>query len=185
MVKQIHREFKIYTKRGDKGFTYLFNGKKIKKDNNRVQAYGNIDELNSIVGILIAFLRDKQLKKELICVQKDLFLVGGYLAKSIGREIEILNKRTKEIELLIDKLSVKLPKITSFILPGGTIEASFMHFARTVCRRSERSVVLLSKKETVEKTVIVYLNRLSDALFIMARFINFKEGKKEEVWKTK
>ncbi len=173
---------KIYTKKGDKGFTHLLSGKKTAKDALKIQTLGSIDELNTTIGLSISFLNNKQLRKELTKIQKDLFLLGGYLAGDKKEEIKILEKRTREIELLIDDLSIKLPKLTSFILPGGAKEASFLHLARAVCRRCERVMVSLLRKERINKDTIAYLNRLSDLLFVMARFINIKAKKKEVVF---
>lgn len=185
MVRQIYREFKIYTKKGDKGFTSLFNGKKVAKDNLRIKALGEVDEVNSLIGLVNSFLKDKKIKQELIKIQQDLFLAGGYLAGSLKTEIKILKKRTEELELLIDSLAKQTPELKNFILPGGTNSASLLHFSRTVCRRAERNIVSLSKKEKIDNVVVVYLNRLSDTFFTMARFVNFKQGEKEEVWKIK
>ncbi len=174
---------KIYTKRGDKGFTYLLNGKKIAKDHLKIQTLGSIDELNSIIGLTTAFLKDKKIKQELINVQKDLFLIGGHLAGSTHGEIGVLKERTEKIEQLIDKLSIKLPVLTHFILPGGVKEASFLHLSRTICRRAERSIIAFSRKEKIKKEIPIYLNRLSDFLFTLARYTNFKSKKKEVIWK--
>ncbi len=169
---------KIYTKRGDKGFTYLFSGKKVAKDHAKIQVLGSIDELNSIIGIAISFSKDKKIKQELINVQKDLFLIGGCLAGSTQGEIGTLKERTEKIEQLIDKLSIKLPILTHFILPGGVKEASLLHLARTICRRAERSIIAFSRREKIKKEIPIYLNRLSDLLFIMARYTNFKSKKR-------
>ncbi len=173
---------KIYTKKGDKGFTYLFNGKKVAKDHPRIQALGSIDELNSTIGIAISFSKDKKIRQELINIQRVLFLIGEYLADFL-KDIKAIENRIKEIENLIDKLSIKLSKLTHFILPGGVKEASFLHQSRAICRRCERNLVPLLRKEKIDKNTIVYINRLSDLLFVMARYANLKSKKKEIGWK--
>ncbi|OGH05171.1 MAG: ATP:cob(I)alamin adenosyltransferase [Candidatus Levybacteria bacterium RBG_16_35_11] len=174
----------IYTRAGDKGKTILKDGKKVSKSHIRLEAYGTVDELNSSLGISIANLKDNSLKKELLKIQNDLFEVGGQLASTKkNKKLDLfLEKRVRDFENLIDKWTKKLPKLTHFILPGGE-KGSFLHLSRTICRRAERRVVSLSKKETVDNNVIVYLNRLSDLLFTMARFANKIDKEKEIVWK--
>ncbi len=176
---------KIYTKKGDKGFTFLFNGKKIRKDSLRTKAYGAIDELNSLIGFVISFLKDKKIKEELVKVQDDLFVIGGELAFSVKINKEDIEKRILRVESLIDELEDKLPKLTSFILPGGGNAGSLLQFTRAVCRRAERDIISLSKKQQVNNQVIAYLNRLSDFFFVLSRYINLKEKKKETTWKIK
>ena len=177
----------IYTRAGDKGKTSLVDGKKVSKSHVRLEAYGTVDELNSSLGIVIANLKDKALTEELIKIQNDLFEVGSQLASSKrDKKIDIyLEKSVKEFENSLDKWTKKLPKLEHFILPGGGKAGSTLHLSRTICRRAERRVVDLSKKETVDQNVIMYLNRLSDLLFIMARVINKKEKHKELIWVKK
>lgn len=173
----------IYTKTGDKGDTGLFNGKRISKASLRIEAIGTVDELNSVVGFVISGLQttDYGLRKELIRIQNDLFVIGGALANPRGKIN--LSKRTKEFEKLIDELTSKLPPLFNFILPGGGAAGASLHLARTVCRRAERRIVSLSQKEKVQSEIIIYINRLSDLFLTMSRFINQKEKKKETIWK--
>lgn len=176
----------IYTKQGDNGKTSLISGRKVSKASLRVETYGTIDELNSILGLVVS-KSSKDIKDELIKVQIDLFELGANLA-GLGKSKEIkekLEKRVLEIEKEIDKIEKKLPKLTNFILPGGSEVGSFLHMARTFCRRAERRAVSLSSKEKVEIENIKYLNRLSDYLFILARSVNLKAKKKETIWKSK
>ena len=176
----------IYTKTGDRGKTSLFSGKRVWKFDPRVESYGTIDELNSILGVAISHIvkpKGKTLKKILTDIQSDLFYVGAYLA-DLPDSIEDINlsKRTKELEKSVDKLLAKIPTPTNFVLPGGGKAASFLHQARTVARRAERTLVRLAQKEKVDERVTQYVNRLSDLLYAAARFANFIEGKKETIW---
>jgi cob(I)alamin adenosyltransferase len=174
----------IYTRAGDKGKTTLREGKKVSKSHIRLEAYGAVDELNSSLGVVIASLKNTPLKKELLKAQNDLFEVGGQLASlKKNKELDVyLENRAKEFEVLMDKWSSKLPKLTHFILPGGSKSASLLHLSRTICRRAERRVVDFADKEKVDQNVIMYLNRLSDFLFTMTRFINRIEKQKETIW---
>ena len=182
---------KIYTKTGDKGKTSLFGGQRVSKADLRVEAYGTIDELNSIIGVVIAQsqiskLRSQnynlKLKTELQKIQNDLLDIGSTLANPASESIRDLEKRVEEFEKLIDELTEKLPELRNFILPGGGKSGSLLHFARCVSRRAERKIVELSEKEKVDENILKYLNRLSDLLFTMARFINYKEKRKEIIW---
>lgn len=179
----------IYTKFGDKGKTSLYGGKTVSKDNLRVDAYGTIDELNSFLGIIISELKQKNIKNNLILIQKDLFEIGTSLAtpsKKINTDLsKYLIKRVQEFEKEIDFLSKNLPELTNFILPGGGKTGSKIHFARTLVRRAERKIVSLSKEENVNEEILVFINRLSDLLFMYARFINKKEKKKETIWRKR
>lgn len=179
----------IYTKFGDKGKTSLYGGKTVSKGSIRVEAYGAIDELNSSLGIVLAFLKDKNLKTKIIQIQKDLFEIGSSLASlSINKDKNLslyLQKRIKEFEKEIDLLTKKLPELENFILPGGGTSGSNLHFSRTLARRAERRIVTLSEKEKVNKEILIFINRLSDLLFMYARFVNHKEKKKETIWKTR
>lgn len=185
----------IYTSTGDKGQTSLFNGQRVSKADVRVEAYGTIDELNSEIGVVIAEVQSSKfkvksynlkLKNELIKIQKDLFEIGSTLAKpevsSQKLAVSSLPKRVKNFENSIDEMTDKMPALSNFILPGGGKIGSMLHFARTVARRAERKVVKLAELEDVDNNIIMYLNRLSDLLFTMARFVNYKEKKKEIVW---
>ena len=177
----------IYTRTGDKGVTTLGNGRKVSKSSLRVQAYGNIDELNAAIGVVVSAISRQHLavSNQLIQIQKDLFEIGTYLANSAKTDKNLndyLKQRVLDFEKEIDLLTKKLPELTHFILPGGGKIGAFLHLARTICRRAERRIVELAKNETIDEQVIVYLNRLSDLLFVTARFVNLKEKKKETVW---
>ncbi len=175
----------IYTKFGDKGKTALHTGKTVSKGSIRVEAYGNLDELNSFLGIVLSQIKDKKIKKELLEIQNDLFEIGACLAGpgEKGHEIlaQNLAERVVDFEKQIDALTVKLPKLKNFILPSGKT-GSLLHYARTIARRAERRTVALAEKEAVLSEILVYLNRLSDLLFTFARYINYTEKQKETIW---
>lgn len=178
----------IYTKTGDKGKTSLFSGKRVWKDNIRVEAYGTIDELNSIIGVAISHLKPRNknnnyLKTILVDVQKTLFYLGSYLA-DLPDTIENtdINQKVEEFEHQIDSMTKKMPTLSNFILPGGGVAGAALQHARTVARRAERNLVSLSKKEEVDARVVKYINRLSDLLFTAARFANYADKKKETIW---
>ncbi|PIR79792.1 MAG: ATP:cob(I)alamin adenosyltransferase [Candidatus Levybacteria bacterium CG10_big_fil_rev_8_21_14_0_10_35_13] len=176
----------IYTKFGDKGKTSLYGDKTVSKASLRVEAYGNLDELNSFLGIVLTELKDKKIKEDMLRIQNDLFEIGSSIASisTIKHRVlsQYLKKRVGEFEKEIDNLTKKLPELENFILPGGSVTGSRLHFARTVARRAERRIVSLAEKEQVLSEVLVYLNRLSDLLFMYARFINYKEKQKEIKW---
>mgnify|MGYP001614976520 CR=1 FL=1 len=190
-------KIKIYTRTGDKGQTSLFGGKRVSKSDLRVEAYGTVDELNSAIGMATARINDEGLmmKDKLVKIQHDLFTIGSILASPSTKrypsaslrastlDAKRLKKRVEKFEKFIDEMTLKLPELQNFILPGGGKAGSLLHFARTICRRAERRIVELSKKEKVDPSILAYLNRLSDLLFTMARFVNYKEGKKEVIWK--
>lgn len=176
---------KIYTRTGDKGKTSLFDGKRVFKSDRKVEAYGTIDELNSAIGAASAFIKVASINKELEQIQNDLFEIGSSLAVSKTLPVDQLENRPKEFEVLIDKLTKQLPLLSQFILPGGGKGGALLHVARTVARRAERNIVQLNQKEHVDQTIIIYLNRLSDLLFTMSRFVNFKEKKKEKIWRKR
>lgn len=167
---------KIYTKTGDKGKTALCDGKRISKSSLRVQAYGDLDELNSSIGFAISVNESKKINAILSLIQKDLFILGSHMATCSPKMQKVLPKFGKfkitHLEKIIDEISEKLKPIKRFILPAGTRSASSLHIARTVCRRAERTCVLLSEKEEIFEQTIPYLNRLSDLLFILARYAN-------------
>jgi len=175
----------IYTKKGDRGKTSLFTGKRISKTALRIETIGAIDELNSMIGFVLSQIRSpkSKIRNELIKIQKDLFEIGASLANPSGlREFEIL-ERVSDFESFIDEMTKKLPKLSNFILPGGTLAGSFLHIVRTVCRRTERRIVALSQKEKIDKRILVYINRLSDLILTMSRYINYKAGEKEIIWR--
>ena len=177
----------IYTRTGDKGQTSLFNGQRVSKSGLRVEAYGTVDELNSVIGVVLSSkYKVVSIKNELIRIQNDLFEIGSTLAspevRSQKLEVRKLNRRVREFENMIDKMTEEMPSLANFILPGGGKTGSLIHFARTVARRAERKVVALDEREKVDKNIIIYLNRLSDLLFTFARFVNYKENKEEVIW---
>jgi cob(I)alamin adenosyltransferase len=186
---------KIYTGTGDRGITSLFSGERVPKDNTRVDAYGDIDELNSILGALAANLSDKEaLIAELQQIQSTLMQISAWLATRPDSELlesleEITDEQIVFLEDAIHRLQKGLPVLKGFILPTGHITASWAHVARTVCRRSERKVVpLLNKVQDGKAAVqyrktLVYLNRLSDYLFVLARYCNHINGFSDKLWK--
>jgi cob(I)alamin adenosyltransferase len=190
----------IYTRTGDKGKTSLFSGQRVLKSDLRIEVLGTIDELSSMIGVVVSEIRNpkSEIRKELLRIQNDLFEIGSNLASqgltleaqvsSQKLEVSSLTKRVKEFEDLIDKMTKQMPVLKNFILPGEGRNGAMLHLSRAVCRRLERRVVSLSEKQKVKSKkqtgLIIYLNRLSDLLFTMARFVNFKEKKKEIVWPT-
>lgn len=177
----------IYTRTGDKGKTSLFDGTRVLKSHVRVEAYGTIDELNSMIGAAISHLKspNKKLKTELEKIQHDLLDIGSALATPDPLPVIGLKDRSKEFEKLIDSLTKKMPELTRFILPGGSKAASFLHVARTITRRAERQLVALMQTEEIDHAIVVYINRLSDLLFTAARFENHLERKHDITWVKK
>ena len=176
---------KIYTKTGDDGKTSLFDNSRVWKSHERIVSYGAIDELNSAVGIAISMDLDHQLKEILVRIQNELFIVGSDLANPNMSDTKI---RTTENMILslendIDTFESELLELTNFILPGGTLMSSILHLSRTIARRAETHVIALSQKEEISKIVIVYLNRLSDLLFVLARVLNKRKNIDDIVWK--
>jgi len=182
----------IYTKKGDKGKTSLGSGVRVFKDSKRVEAYGTIDELNSVLGLtkshlgLINKKYARYLEKIVNLIQDDLFSIGSYLSNPSNADlISHLSDNTKKFEKYIDEMTEKMPEIENFTVPGGTIIAAQLHVCRTIARRAERNLVTLIKKEKVNEGVIKYINRLSDLLFTMNRFANTSEQVKEVIWKRR
>ena len=177
----------IYTRAGDKGRTALFGGKRVLKSDGRVDTYGTIDELNSVLGLVVALLSHKHqvIKKELEKIQHDLFEIGSYLANPEAEPVKRLITRVKEFEDIIDSQTKKMPELRNFILPGGGKAGASLHQARTVCRRAERRLVALMQTEEIDEHLVKYINRLSDLLFSSARFVNQKEKKKETIWSSR
>lgn len=204
---------KIYTKKGDKGETSLFGGKRVPKSSLRIDAYGNIDELNSQLGVILAKIDNTSLRanakqsrqrsprsanaelamtkvgeirQNLTRVQRQLFVLGSDLATPFDGKVQIprvTQSSVKVLEREIDSWTKQLPKLRNFILPGGSEIGALIHQARTICRRSERAVAALSEIEKINENVIIYLNRLSDWLFTLARFVNKLEKVEEIPWK--
>lgn len=168
---------KIYTRTGDKGETSLLGGMKVSKSHVRVEAYGTLDELNSSIGVSLSFLVEEKytvLRKELTKIQNDLIEISSALASPKLYIVAGLDKRVAGFEKLIDALSGQMPPLKNFILPGGTKPGALLHLSRAIARRAERRIVALPKSEYIDNNILVYLNRLSDLLFTMARFANFK-----------
>ncbi|GAA0679917.1 MULTISPECIES: cob(I)yrinic acid a,c-diamide adenosyltransferase [Clostridium] len=162
----------IYTKTGDKGQTSLFDGTRVDKDSDRVEAYGTIDELSSFIGLADTFVEDKEINEILLRIQKKLFFVAGQIA-TIDKEkfkYKIKEGDIKELEDIIDKYIAKTPKVDAFIVPGTSKASASLHVARTVCRRAERRVIHLRRIEDVE-ILVKYINRLSDTLYALARYL--------------
>jgi cob(I)alamin adenosyltransferase len=181
---------KIYTRKGDGGETGLIGGKRVSKADQRIVAYGAIDELNSSIGLAISFLRQKKqfsdLVDILVKVQNDLFVVGSDLADpsfpKIGKTPRVNEKMASALEPIIDRFESELAPITFFILPGGSVEAAVLHQTRSVARRAETAAVFLSKDQTINSAIVVYLNRLSDMLFVAARLANKIGGVPDIAW---
>lgn len=178
---------RIYTRTGDEGTTSLFAGGRVSKGHVRLHAYGTIDELNAVLGLVVAAGVASQLEEALLRVQSELFVVGGDLAtplKSANAAItRVSSEMTARLEQEIDTWEGVLPELRNFILPGGGLSGAFLHQARTVCRRGERWIVQLAVVEDVNPDVLKYVNRLSDWLFVTARLANIEAGKSESIWK--
>jgi cob(I)alamin adenosyltransferase len=180
---------KIYTKTGDSGDTGLFGGGRVAKDHPRVAAYGDVDELNSALGVARATAPVQFFDALLESVQRDLFAIGGHLATPDPAKVakalekaELSAERVETFERIMDEADQELPALRAFVLPAGTPKAAALHLSRTVCRRAERSVVHLSHEAEVPDLFIVYLNRLSDLLFTLARLANNRDGAGDVTW---
>lgn len=180
--------FKIYTKTGDQGQTSLFGGRRVSKAELRIDAYGTVDELNSCIGLLRDHLAAPDLRELLKSIQDRLFTLGANLASDPEKSLpkpDLLASDIDSLEREMDRMDQGLPELRNFILPGGHPTVSFCHLARCVCRRAERIVVALSLAEPVDPIVIQYLNRLSDYLFILSRYIASQLGVEEITWKPR
>jgi cob(I)alamin adenosyltransferase len=180
---------KIYTKTGDQGETGLFGGGRVPKDHPRAAAYGDVDELNSALGVVRATAPADFFDPMLESIQRDLFSIGGHLATpdpaKVAKALEkadLSPERVALFEQVMDEADGELPPLRSFVLPAGTPKAAALHLARTVCRRAERSVVHLSHENEVPELFLVYLNRLSDLLFTLARLANHRAGAGDVTW---
>ncbi len=180
---------KIYTKTGDTGTTGLFGGPRVPKDDVRVEAYGDVDELNAVLGMARAVDVMPRIDEVLVPIQRDLFAIGALLAtpdrEKMAQHLEkarIDSTRIRELERAIDEAEAELEPLRAFILPGGSQKAAVLHLARTVCRRAERRVVRLQRDVDLPPIAIIYLNRLSDLLFTLARVANRRSGVMEEAW---
>ena len=184
--------FKIYTKTGDKGETSLYGGTRVSKAAARVESYGTLDELNAFIGLAKAEISDEKVLNQLQKIQFDLFTVGSEAATPTDKlilangknrlDLMISEKEISELELWMDDLDAELEPLQFFILPSGGKAAASIHICRTVCRRAERTMVFLNETEEVRPELIKYLNRLSDYLFILARYVSKISGEKEEYW---
>jgi cob(I)alamin adenosyltransferase len=179
---------RIYTKTGDRGETGLGDGSRVPKDHPRVTAYGSVDELNAVLGLLLAQQPEPPEAGLLRSIQNDLFDVGADLCVPQAPEgaagpprLRVQAEQAGRLEAAIDRLNAGLAPLTSFVLPGGSPAAAWCHLARTVCRRAERDVVTLARDEPINPEVIVYLNRLSDLLFVLARACN-QDGRGDVLW---
>jgi cob(I)alamin adenosyltransferase len=178
---------RIYTKTGDEGMTGLGGGRRVPKDSARVRAYGTVDELNSAIGVALALGLTERLTSELATIQNELFDLGSDLCwpeddERRARIPTVQPKHVGRLEGLIDELNEVVGPLTNFLLPGGSPGAAQLHLARTICRRAERETITLSHEESIGELVLPYLNRLSDALFVMARFENHERGVAEPLW---
>lgn len=184
------RKSKLYTRTGDRGETGLFGGRRVPKDHPRVVAYGTIDEVNSALGVAVSFIRQRALAAVVQSIQNELFDIGAELAseRPVRRAakqpavFELGPERVSRLERLIDEYDAKVPPLTTFILPGGGQAASFLHLARTICRRAEREAVSLARTQRVNEHILAYLNRLCDLLFVLARYANRAARTREITW---
>ncbi len=175
-----HRLTKIYTRTGDAGETGLGDGSRVAKDSLRVHALGDVDELNSVIGLLLAENLPEGARAALSRIQHDLFDLGGEVC--IPGHTSMGENQVARLEALLDEYNGKLSPLKEFILPGGTRAASLAHLARTVCRRAERALVALARSEPVGTITRVYLNRLSDLLFVLGRTLNREGGGSDVLW---
>jgi len=176
---------KVYTKTGDDGTTELSKGERMPKDSPRIVILGALDEVNAAIGVVLAENLNKIIEKELEGVQHDLFNIGGELAvleEDLGL---VKSDNIKKLEEAIDSLNESLPPLEEFVLPGGSRRSALLYQAKVICRRTERDLVTLSHKEKINPLHLKYLNRLSDYLFVAARYENMKGGGEEQMWKRK
>jgi cob(I)alamin adenosyltransferase len=180
---------KIYTKTGDAGTTGLFGGGRVAKDHPRVEAYGEVDELNAAIGLARSLEPLPRVDEVLVPLQRDLFAIGALLATPDPAKMReqlakarVDDERVAQLERAIDACDAELEPLRAFILPGGTPKAAALHVARTVCRRAERRVVALQQAVEIPPLVVIYLNRLSDLLFVLARVANVRAGAGEVTW---
>ena len=176
-----NRLSKIYTRTGDDGTTGLGDGSRVPKDSLRVEAYGGVDELNSALGVALTKELPTEVRDALTVVQHELFDLGGELCipgRKVIRDIQVV-----QLEQALDALNAKLAPLKEFVLPGGSESAALLHFARTVCRRAERATVRLAREESINPVSLRYLNRLSDLLFVAARYVNSMAGIPDVLWR--
>jgi cob(I)alamin adenosyltransferase len=181
---------RVYTRTGDDGTTSLGDGSRVAKDSARIEAYGTVDELNSAIGVALAAGLDPDVAGPLAEIQNELFHLGSDLcvpesAKPARPVPRIEDRHVVALEKLMDRLTDSLTPLENFVLPGGSLGAAQLHFARTVCRRAERLVLGLSRNEPVGPSTVRYLNRLSDALFVLARYENARRGVPDVLWNSR
>lgn len=185
-----HKKSLVYTKTGDKGFTSLVGGTRIIKSDLRLDAYGTIDELNSFLGLLICEIGVFEEKEQFINIQKKLFTIGSILAtenKELSSKygLQVKQEEIRSLEMMIDEIDSKLPRMKLFVLPGGSKNGALAHVCRTICRRAERQIIALNSETEIDDNLVVYINRLSDLLFVYARKLSIDENNKEIFWDTK
>ena len=181
----IHMTFKIYTRKGDDGKTALLGGDRVSKHHIRVESYGTVDELNSYLGLIRSSSKDSGVVSAISAIQDRLFTLGSYLASATGSKVilpELYDEDVVFLENEIDRMTAVLPELRNFILPGATTPGSHAHVARCICRRAERLVVYLADNEEIDGMIVTYLNRLSDYLFTLARFLDKLAGGEEIAW---
>ena len=180
---------KIYTKTGDGGETGLFKGPRVPKHDLRVEAYGNVDECNALLGLCLCHVQKPEIKQILSSIQHELFEVGADLATPVQEQDDarwrIHAEMTGRLEKSIDHFESQLPALMNFILPGGSLAGASIHHARTVCRRAERSTTRLAEEQQINPEIVRYLNRLSDLLFVLARSENQHSNSPETIWKKR
>jgi len=192
------KKSKLYTRQGDDGTTSLVGGHRVSKTHPRLEAYGTIDELNSFIGLLITEIEDADVQDLLLSVQRKLFAIGSSLATELGTNAPKLGEgsacvepapppciprtATQHLEQAIDLLDSKLPAMKGFVIPGGCRSAALAHVCRTVCRRAERQIYLLNKEVLIDKSILVFINRLSDLLFVIARQECVRKNIDEIIW---
>lgn len=176
---------KIYTKTGDDGTTGLIGNKRVKKSHPRIATYGIVDELNAAIGVILSSKLPKDIRELFIKIQNDLFVIGADLANPNldTKSNRVTSEMISFLEKEIDRLEGKLNPITFFILPGGDLTASRIHLARAICRRAEVNIVILSEVDKINNECLVYMNRLSDLLFVVARTINKRKKISDVAWK--
>lgn len=181
---------KIYTRKGDDGTTGLLGGKRVPKHHSRIEAYGNVDELNSYLGLVADLLHETSHRALILEIQDRLFVIGSHLAldpEHVGKMAlpEVSEEDVKRLEIAMDVMEERLPEMKNFILPGGHPTVSHCHIARCICRRAERSMTYLNELEPVSGVILHYVNRLSDYLFVLARMVSLENGAEEIPWKPR
>jgi cob(I)alamin adenosyltransferase len=186
----MNENFKIYTKTGDDGTSGLIGGTRVLKSDSRLEAYGTVDELNSWIGFIRSGNTLPEIDSVLDTIQNSLFMIGSHLAtdtskSDLHQKLPFDPKNTVLLEKEIDRLQEVLPPLSNFILPGGTPLASQTQIVRTVCRRAERNIISLSQSVQIENELLVFVNRLSDFLFVLSRYFNYRSGQEETCWNPK